>query len=112
MNENNDNTIWNELISRHFIQRKNHNDSTVLFIKKICQNDFEYIAQNYQTIECTDIKKECFNILVAYSKNINIINFIIEKFNINEKCYDDCFVTSLMFNNDLDVIKYFFEKFN
>ena len=100
-------------IIEKYIQRCHDNDE--LFAIKIYQNDLQYLTDNYEKITNRMIQNDCFMISAAFAKDIEVIDFLIDKFNIDLKYVDpaediDCLYLACRQNPNLDVIKYFIEK--
>ncbi len=55
------------------------------FINNICDNNFQYLKNNYKQITNIIVQQDCFLIACAYSNNIEIIDYIKDSFSINTK---------------------------
>ncbi len=86
------------------------------FATNVSENNFLYVTINYQKIINPGIKYSCFLISCICSNNLQIIDFIRYRFQINkydmEKEYEhgNCLMHACMYNNNLEIIKYLIER--
>jgi ankyrin repeat protein len=107
--------IWNILKDKNlcYHDASMYDDIDKIFLIKLYHNDIEYVQQNYMQIKSQKIKDSCLMIAITYATTKIIIEFIIDKFEININNYK--FVQRLRLisisirNGNLEIIKYLFE---
>lgn len=102
-------SLWEKLVSADEIDEimeVNENEKKS-FALKIRDNDLDYLVNNYRVITNGKTKYDLFLVALAFSNNIEIIDWIINKFMINIECptyrdYNDfitCIFVKYMSNN-------------
>ncbi len=99
------------IISSNFLAKR--------FAIKIYQNDLKFMKENYLKIISKDIIKNLFFIACAFTKDQMIIEFFINKFNVNLNSDDGdnndndtkmCLLIACEYNTNFDVIKFLIEN--
>ncbi len=105
MNEN-----WNNLITEKFINSSYNFENTIYAIK-ICDNDLNYLKENYNSYTNKSVINDYYFISCAFSKTIDLIQFIKDKFKLNINTIDNkknnCLHYACAYNHNLEIIKYF-----
>lgn len=88
------------------------------FIVKIKQNDILYIKNNYHIIDSKNMMI-CFMLATVFSTEIEIIDFLIESFNIDVYKtiptilgHENCFSFICSFSANIRIIKHLIDKYN
>ena len=105
--------MWEILLNHGFVKEA-YDLLSKTFVIKIHENDLNYVYANYQNITDNHVKIDCFYICVSYSNNIEMIIFLLDKFNINIDLInsngDTFLITACKYNHNLDIIKYLIEN--
>ncbi len=92
----------------------NYDDIDETFALKIFQNDLNFIKKNYKSLK--NYKKEYFFIACAYSKRIDILDFLIDKFKININTVrhgsNYCLGIACKYNTNLEIFKHLIDTLN
>jgi hypothetical protein len=75
-------TIWKILTESNYVDEV-YNETNKLFAIKIYEDDLNHLKNNYHKIINPDIHYECFMIACSFSNDVNIVQFIVDKFRID-----------------------------
>ncbi len=107
-------SMWQNLLENGLVTNK-YDINSKMFAIKICENDVNYLNENYSLIINSDIMKDLFLIACMFSNTIHTIIFLIEKFKVKVKYTnkkgDNC-LTLGSCNSNIQIVKYLIEDLN
>ena len=111
--------IWYKLKDKHYRMVYRMDSYEKLFVINICQNSLKYLKENRRYVD-EERMFDCFTIASGFCGSIEILDFLIECFNIDiyqEFCSDqssydyvDCVTFAIMCNQPLNIVKHLFDK--
>ncbi len=103
--------IWERLLGKHYVDNTWEYNYKIFAIK-ICQNDLQYVKDNYQQIIISSFCSKCI-IIATFSSDVNIILFLIDKFKTDmsykNEYGNNCLTLACSNNTKFEIIKYFIE---
>jgi ankyrin repeat protein len=107
-----DTKLWDEVIKAKFIDISPLHDQYKNYAINILKNNHQYIVDNHQEIESDEEKKELFFLSAGYSQTTEMIQFLINKFEINpmnqiNKYGYNCLMMCCLMNPNLNILQYF-----
>ncbi len=98
----NEDRFWEILKYDNFVNDE-YDEQSKKFIMSICQNNLEYVKNNYINIKDKYMKTQMFTIAVAHSNSASVVKFLIDVFEI-DLYYDDHDLNQIDLNfNDLKI---------
>jgi hypothetical protein len=110
--DNDDAKLWDKLTKAKFVIVSPLRDQYKNYAINVVKNNYQYVVDNYQEIESDEEKKELFFLSAGYSETTEMIQFLINKFEINpmnqiNKYGYNCLMMCCLINPNLKILQYF-----
>ncbi len=108
--------MWEQLLDQRLIESKNtYTENQKKFFIKICENNLQFVNENYTQITDPLTKNNSFLISCAYANNTKMIEFIKKKFDIDKNYKNEqnenCITFACSYNPNVHIIQYLIDTY-